>query len=384
MKIGVVCYPTYGGSGVVATEIGLGLARNGHEIHFITNARPARLTSFAENVFLHEVKPIDYPLFEYSPYETSLASKLVDVIIHENLDLLHVHYAIPHAAVAYMAKKILASQGKDIPIVTTLHGTDITIVGIDGSFAPVVKFSIDQSDGVTAVSEFLKTETKEKLGVVNDIRVIYNFIDFERFKKLDKDHFKKAIAPNGEKIIAHTSNFRKVKRAEDVILAFEKIYNKVPCKLLMIGDGPERNKLENLCRQIGLCDEIRFLGKQNAVEELLAISDLFMLPSSNESFGLAALEAMACEIPVISTDVGGLPEVNIHGETGYLCKVGDIQAMADYAIELLSNSELHQKFCHNALSRASQFDIDQILPQYESYYEEVLSKFRAKKLSLVS
>lgn len=384
MKIGVVCYPTYGGSGVVATEIGLGLARNGHEIHFITNARPARLTSFAENVFLHEVKPIDYPLFEYSPYETSLASKLVDVIMHENLDLLHVHYAIPHAAVAFMAKKILASQGKHIPIVTTLHGTDITIVGIDGSFAPVVKFSIDQSDGVTAVSEFLKAETKEKLGVVNDIKVIYNFIDFERFKKLDKDHFKKAIAPNGEKIIAHTSNFRKVKRAEDVILAFEKIYKKVPCKLLMIGDGPERSKLENLCRQIGLCDEIRFLGKQNAVEELLAISDLFMLPSSNESFGLAALEAMACQIPVVSTNVGGIPEVNIHGETGYMCDVGDIQAMADYAIELLSNSELHHKFCSNALSRANQFDIDQILPQYEAYYEKVLQKFKAEKLALVS
>jgi len=384
MKIGVVCYPTYGGSGVVATEIGLGLARNGHEIHFITNARPARLTSFAENVFLHEVKPIDYPLFEYSPYETSLASKLVDVIMHENLDLLHVHYAIPHAAVAFMAKKILASQGKDIPVVTTLHGTDITIVGIDGSFAPVVKFSIDQSDGVTAVSEFLKTETKEKLGVVNNIEVIYNFIDFERFKKLDKDHFKKAIAPNGEKIIAHTSNFRKVKRAEDVILAFEKIYKKVPCKLLMIGDGPERSKLENLCRQIGLCDEIRFLGKQNAVEELLAISDLFMLPSANESFGLAALEAMACQIPVVSTNVGGIPEVNIHGETGYMCNVGDIQAMADYAIQLLTNSELHHKFCHNALSRASQFDIDQILPQYEAYYEKVLQNFKVKQLTLVN
>jgi len=384
MKIGVVCYPTYGGSGVVATEIGLGMARNGHEIHFITNARPARLTSFAENVVLHEVKPIDYPLFEYSPYETSLASKLVDVISHENLDLLHVHYAIPHAAVAFMAKKILASQGKDIPVITTLHGTDITIVGIDGSFAPVVKFSIDQSDGVTAVSDFLKKETKEKLGVENEIKVIYNFIDFERFKKLDKDHFKKAIAPNGEKIITHTSNFRKIKRAEDVILAFEKIYKKIPCKLLMIGDGPERSKLENLCRQIGLCDEIRFLGKQNAVEELLAISDLFMLPSANESFGLAALEAMACQIPVVSTNVGGIPEVNIHGETGYLCDVGDIQAMADHAINLLSNPELHQKFCHNALSRASQFDIDQILPQYEAYYEEVLARFKAKKLSLVS
>lgn len=384
MKIGVVCYPTYGGSGVVATEIGLGLARKGHEIHFITNARPARLGSFAENIFLHEVKPIDYPLFEYSPYETSLASKLVDVIIHEDLDLLHVHYAIPHAAVAFMAKSILASKGKDIPVVTTLHGTDITIVGIDGSFAPVVKFSIDQSDGVTAVSDFLAKETVDKLGVENDIKVIYNFIDFERFKKHDKDHFKKAIAPNGEKIIIHTSNFRKVKRAEDVILAFEKIHKKVPCKLIMIGDGPERSKLENLCRQIGLCDEIRFLGKQSAVEELLAISDLFMLPSSNESFGLAALEAMACEVPVVSTNVGGIPEVNIHGETGYLCEVGDIQTMADHAIKLLSNPELHSQFCSNAQNRASQFDIDRILPMYENYYEEVLQKFKSKNLAFVS
>ena len=383
MKIGVVCYPTYGGSGVVATEIGLGLARKGHEIHFITNARPARLGSFEENVFLHEVKPIDYPLFEYSPYETSLASKLVDVIIHEELDLLHVHYAIPHAAVAFMAKNILASKGKDIPVITTLHGTDITIVGIDGSFAPVVKFSIDQSDGVTAVSDFLAKETVEKLGVENQIEVIYNFIDFDRFKKHDKDHFKKAIAPNGEKIITHTSNFRKVKRAEDVILAFEKIHKKVPCKLIMIGDGPERSKLENLCRQIGLCDEIRFLGKQNAVEELLAISDLFMLPSGNESFGLAALEAMACEVPVVSTNVGGIPEVNTHGETGYLCEVGDIESMANYAIELLSDPELHHQFCTNAQARASQFDIDLILPAYESYYEEVIRKFKSKKLALV-
>ena len=384
MKIGVVCYPTYGGSGVVATEIGLGLARKGHEIHFITNARPARLASFAENIFLHEVKPIDYPLFEYSPYETSLASKLVDVIIHEDLDLLHVHYAIPHAAVAYMAKNILASKGKDIPVVTTLHGTDITIVGIDGSFAPVVKFSIEQSDGVTAVSNFLAKETIDKLGVEKDVEVIYNFIDFDRFKKHDKDHFKKAIAPDGEKIITHTSNFRKVKRAEDVILAFEKIYKKVPCKLLMIGDGPERSKLENLCRQIGLCDEIRFLGKQDAVEELLAISDLFMLPSANESFGLAALEAMACQVPVVSSNVGGIPEVNIHGETGFLCEVGDIENMAKYAIELLSNPEVHNKFCENALIRARQFDIDKILPQYESYYEEVLRKYKSEQLALIS
>ena len=324
MKIGIVCYPTYGGSGVVATELGLGLARKGHEVHFITYKRPARLSAFHENVVFHEVATEDYPLFEYTPYDTSLASKLVDVVKFAHLDLLHVHYAIPHAAVAYMAKKILLTEGKYIPVITTLHGTDITLVGNNNAFAPVVAFSINKSDGVTAVSESLKQQTYEYFDIHNDIRVINNFIDFERFRKVNKDHFKKAIAPNGERILVHVSNFRKVKRVEDVLKVFAKVYKEIPSKLLLIGDGPERHNLEELCRKMELCHETRFLGKQDAVEELLAIADLFIMPSGSESFGLAALEAMACEVPVISSDVGGLPEVNIHGKTGYLSPVGDV------------------------------------------------------------
>ena len=374
MKIGVVCYPTYGGSGVVATELGLGLAKKGHQIHFITQGRPARLKHFQENIFYHEVNVEDYPLFKHTPYDTALASKLVEVVKYENLDLLHVHYAIPHAAVAYMAKKILIAEGKYVPVITTLHGTDITLVGKHKSFAPVVAFSINKSDGVTAVSESLKQQTLDYFDIKNEIKVINNFIDFDRFRRVDKDHFKKAIAPNGEKILTHTSNFRKVKRVKDVIRIFEKVQKKIPSKLLMIGDGPERRNLEDLCRQLGLCDEIRFLGKQDAVEELLAISDLFIMPSSNESFGLAALEAMACEVPVISSNAGGLPEVNIHGKTGFLSNVGDVEGMAKYAIQILENEEVHNQFQKNALSQAEIFDIDNILPQYEKYYEEVLER----------
>jgi len=374
MKIGIVCYPTYGGSGVVATELGLGLAKKGHHIHFITHGRPARLKHFQDNIFYHEVNVEDYPLFKYTPYDTALASKLVEVVKYENLDLLHVHYAIPHAAVAYMAKKILLAEGKYVPVVTTLHGTDITLVGKNKSFAPVVAFSINKSDGVTAVSENLKQQTYDFFGVEKEIKVIPNFIDFDRFKRVDKDHFKKAIAPEGEKILTHISNFRKVKRVEDVIRVFEKIQKKIPSKLLMIGDGPERRNLEDLCRQLSLCDEIRFLGKQDAVEEVLALSDLFILPSSNESFGLAALEAMACQVPVISSNAGGLPEVNIEGKTGFLSDVGNIEEMASNAIRILEHKEIHQKFCQNALDQAKQFDIDNILPQYEKYYEEVLER----------
>ncbi len=375
MKIGIVCYPTYGGSGVVATELGIGLARKGHEIHFITYRRPVRLAHFQENVFYHEVDSEDYPLFEYPPYDTALASKIVDVVRYQNLDLLHVHYAIPHAAVAYMAKKILLSQGRYVPVVTTLHGTDITLVGNNSAFAPVVEFSINKSDGVTAVSQSLKDDTMRLFkGVQHDIRVIYNFIDFERFKKTNKEHFKKIIAPNGERILVHTSNFRKVKRVEDVILIFKQVHEKVPSKLLMIGDGPERQHCERLCREIGLCDEVRFLGKQDAIEELLAICDLFIIPSESESFGLAALEAMACEVPVISSNSGGLPEVNIHGVTGFLSDAGDVDEMAAFAIQLLSNEEMLQQFSQNALMQARRFDLNNILPDYEAYYEEVLAK----------
>lgn len=373
MKIGIVCYPTYGGSGVMATELGLGLARNGHEVHFITYSRPARLSAFQENVFYHEVSTEDYPLFEHTPYDTALASKLVDVVLFEKLDLLHVHYAIPHAAVAYMAKKILLTQGRYVPVVTTLHGTDITLVGVNPAFAPVVAFSINKSDGVTAVSHSLRQQTYDSFPISRDIRVIHNFIDFSRFTKTNKDHFKKAIAPNGEHILVHTSNFRKVKRIEDAIYAFEIILKHTPAKLLLIGDGPERHNMEELCRRLDLCHEVRFLGKQDAIEEILAVADLFLMPSGSESFGLAALEAMACEVPVISTNIGGLPEVNIHGETGYMADVGDVEAMARYALDILRDDETLQRFRAGALAQAQRFDIKYILPQYEAYYEEVLA-----------
>jgi L-malate glycosyltransferase len=380
MKIGIVCYPTFGGSGVVATELGMGLARKGHKVHFITYRQPVRLSfpHFQENIYFHEVSGADYPLFEYPPYDTALASKMVDVVKYENLDLLHVHYAIPHAMVAYIAKKILLTEGRYVPVITTLHGTDITLVGSNRTFAPVVEFSINKSDGVTAVSHSLKAETLSLFNIKKDIRVIHNFIDFTRFKKSDKDHFKKIIAPNGERILVHTSNFRKVKRVEDVIYIFQKVFAKIPSKLLLIGDGPERQYMEELCRQIGLCDEIRFLGKQEAVEELLAIADLFIMPSGNESFGLAALEAMACEVPVLSTNVGGLPEMNIHGETGFMSDVGNIEEMAAYAIQLLSDEDMLQRFRKNALAQAQRFDIHNILPQYEAYYKEVLEKSMLK------
>lgn len=374
MKIGIVCYPTYGGSGVVATELGLGLARKGHEIHFITYRRPVRLAHFEANVFYHEVDNEDYPLFEYPPYDTALASKIVDVVSYQNLDLLHVHYAIPHAAVAYMAKKILLTQGRYLPVVTTLHGTDITLVGNNHAFAPVVEFSINKSDGVTAVSQSLKNDTLAQFNIQRNIEVIYNFIDFDRFRKTNKDHFKKIIAPNGERIIAHTSNFRKVKRVEDVVLIFQKVLKKVPSKLLMIGDGPERQHCERLCRELGICDEVRFLGKQDAIEELLAICDLFVIPSESESFGLSALEAMACEVPVISSNSGGLPEVNMHGVTGFLSEAGNVAEMAKYAIELLQNEEMLHQFRANAYAQAQRFNIDNILPHYERYYEEIIEK----------
>jgi N-acetyl-alpha-D-glucosaminyl L-malate synthase BshA len=372
MKIGVVCYPTYGGSGVVATELGIGLAKRGHEVHFITYRRPPRLNHFQENLFFHEVDTEDYPLFEYPPYDTALASKLVDVVKYENLDILHVHYAIPHAAVAYMAKKILLTEGRYVPTVTTLHGTDITLVGNNKAFAPVVAFSINKSDGVTAVSKSLRDQTYDYFNIENEIKVIYNFIDFDRFKRGNKEHFKKAIAPEGERILVHLSNFRKVKRVDDVIKVFAKVYEQIPAKLLLIGDGPERRNAEQACRELGLCDHIRFLGKQDAVEELLAVSDLMILPSGNESFGLAALEAMACEVPVISSNAGGLPEVNIHGETGFLSDVGDVESMAKNALHILKDEETLAGFRERALARARLFDVDQIVPQYEAYYEHIL------------
>ncbi len=373
MKIGIVCYPTFGGSGVVATELGINLAKKDYEVHFITYERPARLDVFLGNVYYHEVLPFKYSLFKYTPYETTLAGRMVDVVINNQLDLLHVHYAIPHASVAFMAKAILKTKGIHIPVITTLHGTDITLVGKDPSLSPVVEFSINNSDGVTAVSNFLKEATFNNFDISRDIDVIYNFIDFTHFNKKDKDHFKKAIAPDGEKIITHISNFRTVKRAEDAIYIFQRVYEEIPSKLLMIGDGPERNKLEKVCRDIGLCHEVRFLGKQGAIEELLSISDLFLLPSSNESFGLAALEAMALEVPVVSSNVGGIPEVNEHGITGFLSNVGDVDAMANHAKYILRDPVIHDRFRKNAYAKAREFDVEKIIPQYEAVYQKAAS-----------
>ncbi|MCP9236947.1 N-acetyl-alpha-D-glucosaminyl L-malate synthase BshA [Lewinella sp. JB7] len=379
MKIGVVCYPTYGGSGVLATELGLGLARRGHEIHFITYRRPARLGFFHENVFYHEVDSgADYPLFEFAPYETSLASKLVDVVENYGLDLLHVHYAVPHAAVAFMARKILLTRGRYVPFVTTLHGTDITLVGSNPAFAPTITFAINKSDGVTAVSESLKADTHANFEVCQPIEVIYNFIDFKRFKRDNKDHFKRAIAPNGERILIHVSNFRPVKRVDDVIYIFKIIHDQTPSKLLLIGDGPERSKCEELSRRLGLTKDIRFLGKQDAVEELLAVADVFLLPSASESFGLAALEAMACQVPVVSSNVGGIPEVNIDGVTGFTSGVGMVDKMAEDIMKIFESDASLQKFREAALAQAARFDIEEMIPKYEAYYQRILQNSRAK------
>lgn len=376
IKIGIVCYPTFGGSGVVATELGKALAQEGHKVHFITYSQPSRLDFLNENLFYHEVDFRSYPLFEYPPYELALASKMVSVAMNEKLDLLHVHYAIPHASAAYMAKQILKTHGISVPVVTTLHGTDITLVGKDASYEPVVTFSINQSDGVTAVSEDLKKETYQHFKITNEIEVIPNFIDLAKFKKQKKDHFKKAICPDNEMLIVHTSNFRKVKRISDVIKVFHNIHKEIPSKLLMIGDGPERVHAEQQCRDLGICDDIRFLGKLEAVEEVLSVADLFLMPSEKESFGLAALEAMACEVPVISSNTGGIPELNIQGVTGFMSNIGDIEDMTRNALHILDKNNL-PKFKQNALARAKEFDISRILPLYEAYYQKVMEKAAA-------
>lgn len=378
MKIGIVCYPTFGGSGVVATELGKALAKEGHEIHFITYSQPSRLDFLNENLFYHEVDIHTYPLFEYPPYELALASKMVSVVKNEKLDLLHVHYAIPHASAAYMAKQILKTHGIHIPVVTTLHGTDITLVGKDASYEPVVTFSINESDGVTSVSKDLRRETYQFFQITKDIEVIPNFIDLEKFKKQKKDHFKRAICPKGEALIVHTSNFRKVKRVPDVIQVFYNIHKEIPSKLLMIGDGPERTAAENMARDYGIHDDVRFLGKLEAVEEVLSVADLFLMPSEKESFGLAALEAMACEVPVISSNTGGLPELNIQGVTGFMSNIGDIEDMTRKALFVLDKNNL-PKFKENALNRAKEFDITQILPLYEAYYRKILEKSSVKE-----
>jgi N-acetyl-alpha-D-glucosaminyl L-malate synthase BshA len=374
MKIGIVCYPTFGGSGVVATELGKALADEGHQVHFITYSQPARLDFFSANLFYHEVSVRDYPLFDYAPYESALASKLVDVVRFEQLDILHVHYAIPHASAAFMAKQILETYGINIPFVTTLHGTDITLVGKDPTYKPVVTFSINKSDGVTTVSQSLKDDTENHFDIKTEIKVIPNFIDFARFSLKPKDHFKKAIAPNNERILIHTSNFRKVKNTDDVIRMFQKIQEVIPSKLLMVGDGPERASDEQLCRSLGICDHVRFLGKQDAIEEILSVSDLFLMPSESESFGLAALEAMACKVPAITSNAGGLPELNIDGFCGYMSNVGDVDDMAAKAISILSDDAVLKQFKENALIRAKDFDLKKILPLYVDYYKKVIEE----------
>ncbi|HEX7903998.1 MAG TPA: N-acetyl-alpha-D-glucosaminyl L-malate synthase BshA [Chitinophagaceae bacterium] len=372
MRIGIVCYPTFGGSGVLATELGKALAQQGHLVHFITYQQPVRLNGFIPNIFYHEVQVPPYPLFDYPPYETALASTMVDVIKNNNLDLLHVHYAIPHASAAYMAKQILKKEGKDIPVITTLHGTDITLVGRDKTYAPVVAFSINQSDAITAVSENLRDETYKIFTIEKEIEVIYNFVDVERFTRKPIDAFKKVIAPNGERIIMHASNFRKIKRVQDVVQIFYEVNKVIPSKLLFVGDGPERSTAEDLARELGVCDEVRFVGKQEQMEDILAIADLFLLTSEYESFGLAALEAMAAGVPVVSTNAGGLSEINIDGVTGYMANVGDVAAMSQQALSILKDDKILKKFKEKAAAHAMKYDIANIVPIYEKLYERFL------------
>ncbi len=372
MKIGITCYPTYGGSGVIATELGKELALRGHEVHFISYALPFRLSHYIENIVFHEVEISNYPLFEFPLYSLSLASKMVEVAEFEKLDLLHVHYAIPHATSAFLAKEMM-SKNRNLKIFTTLHGTDITLVGLEPSFLPLVKFSIEKSDGVTAVSRFLKEKTITNYSCESDIKVIPNFVDTDFFKPESNGEFRKAIAPKGEKIIVHTSNFRPVKRVPDTIRIFEKVHKEIPSKLILVGDGPERSECERLSRQLDLCDSVKFLGKQEGLVELLSSSDLFLIPSQSESFGLAALEAMACGLPVVSSSVGGLPELVKHNETGFIAEIGDVDRMAKYTLELLSNEKKYKLFSENSRQRAvNKFDKSKVVPLYEEYYEQIL------------
>jgi L-malate glycosyltransferase len=372
MKIGIVLYPTFGGSGVVATELGKALAKKGHAVHFITYSQPVRLGSFTENIFYHEVAISDYPLFDYQPYETILASKMVDVVKYEKLDLLHVHYAIPHASAAFMAQQILKSQFISIPFVTTLHGTDITLVGKDPSFEPVISFCINQSDAVTAVSQSLKEDTYAHFKTEREIQVIPNFIDAS--EQLGEVNFerRRCYAQDDEPILCHISNFRKVKRVEDVLRMFHIVNQTLPSKLIFVGDGPERNNLERLCREFDLCSRVIFVGKVNETSPVLEMSDLFILPSETESFGLVALEAMAVGVPVISSNTGGIPEVNIHGKTGFLSAVGAYEDMAKNALILLGNKEKLNQFKQNALNRAKVFSLEEVLPLYETIYKKLL------------
>ncbi|MGB0933584.1 MAG: N-acetyl-alpha-D-glucosaminyl L-malate synthase BshA [Lishizhenia sp.] len=372
MKIGIVLYPTYGGSGVVATELGKALSKKGHEIHFITYSQPVRLGSFRENIYYHEVAVSNYPLFEFQPYETELASKLVDVVLHEKLDLLHVHYAIPHASAAFMAQQILKAKGSTIPFITTLHGTDITLVGKDPSFEPVISFCINQSNAVTAVSESLKKDTYRHFDTKRNIEVIPNFINVKQYQKEFSIDRRRKYAQDHERIICHVSNFRKVKRVEDVVRIFKRINDKIPSRLLLVGDGPERYNAEQLCRELGTCDRVITLGKVRDTSDVLGLADLFLLPSQTESFGLAALEAMAAGVPVVSSNTGGIPEVNEHGFSGFLSEVGDVESMGNQAIAILENDITLSKFKKQAVQQAEKFTLEGVLPAYEALYKSVL------------
>jgi L-malate glycosyltransferase len=380
MRIGIVCYPTFGGSGVLATELGIALSDKGYEVHFITYEQPVRLSQgFHPNIYFHEVKVPTYPLFDFPPYETALASTMVNVIVNQKLDLLHLHYAIPHASAAYFARQILKKTGQDIPFITTLHGTDITLVGKDSTYAPVVTFSINESDAITAVSNSLREETLRSFEIEKAIEVVPNFVDVKRFHQTDKNHFKQMLAPDGERILVHVSNFRSVKRVQDVVKIFAAVKNEVPAKLLMIGDGPDRQSVEDLARGMNIYGDIRFLGKQEQISEILSIADLFLLPSQTESFGLSALEAMACGVPVISTNAGGLPEINVHGKTGFLSDVGDTAAMAAHAVSILKDDDTLVHFKKAALAHARKFEKQHIIPMYEEIYRKVIAEYGATK-----
>ena len=370
MRIGIVCYPTYGGSGVVATELGKALASKGHQIHFISYAMPMRLDGYLGNIYYHEVEMSSYPLFEFPLYTPALASKMVEVARFEKLDLIHAHYAVPHATSAFLAREILKN---DLKIVTTLHGTDITLVGLEPSFLPVMKFSIEQSDGVTAVSRFLKEKTLTNYGINKDIHVIPNFVDTQKYSRMRCEDVCEKFAPSGEKILIHVSNFRPLKRVLDVIRIFHEVRKKVRSKLILVGDGPDRSNSEALVRELGIWEHVRFLGKQSELVPILSSADLFLMPSQSESFGLSALEAMSCGVPLISSSVGGLPELQVHGQTGYIAEIGDIDRMARYAVELLTNEPKHKLFMEAARARSLEFDTTKIVIRYEKYYERCVA-----------
>ena len=380
MKIAIVCYPTFGGSGVVATELGIALANRGHEIHFVTYKQPVRLELLNANIHFHEVHVPEYALFHYQPYELALSSKLVDTVKMYGIEVLHVHYAIPHAYAGYMAKQMLAKEGIYIPMITTLHGTDITLVGKHPFYKPAVTFSINESDVVTAVSDSLKKDTLELFDIKNEIEVIPNFIDTKKYAHDYTDCQRSLMAQDHERIVTHISNFRKVKRIADVVAIFHKIQERIPAKLVMVGEGPEREKAEIQCEALGITDKVLFLGNSNEIDRILCFSDLFLLPSESESFGLAALEAMVNEVPVISSNTGGIPEVNIHGQTGFLSPVGAVDEMAENALAILQDPEVLAQFKKRAVQAAQKFDITNILPLYEAVYEKALASRKTMSL----